>query len=160
MAYVDYEFYTESFYGSAVPEDVFEKWAELASDRIDMLTFDRLTHNYPTDETAQKKIKKAVCAVAETLYQIDVIRQAAIDAAGVVTNSDGTVTSRRVTGVSSGTESITFSSGSTSSRSETSVYESAAADSTEEDSLVSHAAWPYLNGVRDSAGTLVLYGGF
>lgn len=72
MAYADYEFYKTSFFGNVVPESDFMRLAERASDFIDRLTFDRLADGLPSDDRQQKRIKKAVCAVAEMLYQIDV----------------------------------------------------------------------------------------
>ena len=41
MAYADYEFYTTSYFGSAVPETDFPRLAERASDFVDTMTFDR-----------------------------------------------------------------------------------------------------------------------
>ena len=55
--------------------------AERASDFIDRLTFDRLADGLPSDDRQQKRIKKAVCAVAEMLYQIDVAEKNALSAA-------------------------------------------------------------------------------
>ena len=49
MAYADYKFYTEKYYGDTVPESDFPKYVERASDRIDMITFDRLVDGLPDD---------------------------------------------------------------------------------------------------------------
>ena len=70
MAYADYKFYTESF-GNVVPETDFPRLAERASDFVDLMTFDRLVNGLPTNERAQKRIKKAVCSLAELMYQIE-----------------------------------------------------------------------------------------
>ena len=42
MAYTDYAFYTNEYYGDVVPETDFPKYADRASDRVDEITFDRL----------------------------------------------------------------------------------------------------------------------
>lgn len=159
MAYTDYEFYTETYGSDVISEDEFSKYAERASDRIDALTFDRLIDNYPDNERADKKIQKAACALAETLYYIELARSAAMDSIGTITNADGTVTSKLVTSRDSGSEGITYSSGSSSSSSEATVYEAAVTDLDAEQNLIRRTATQYLSGVRDSKGTLVLYGG-
>lgn len=71
MAYADYEFYTTSFFGSVVPEADFPRLVERASDFIDIMTFDRLVDGLPENERSQKRIKKAVCSLAELMYQIE-----------------------------------------------------------------------------------------
>ena len=81
MAYADYEFYKTSFFGNVVPESDFNRFSERASDFIDVLTFDRLVDGLPGDERQQKRIKKAVCAAVDILYQIDIAEQNAAAAA-------------------------------------------------------------------------------
>lgn len=71
MAYADYDFYTESYYGNVVPEADFDRLAARASDFIDTLTFDNLVDGVPADKRSQKRIKKAVCSLAELMYQIE-----------------------------------------------------------------------------------------
>ena len=111
MAYADYEFYKTSFFGNVVPESDFMRFSERASDFIDLLTFDRLTDGLPGDERQQKRIKKAVCAAADILYQIDIAEQNAAAAAttGTATTLPGGGTSTGiVTSVSSGSESRSY----------------------------------------------------
>ena len=74
MAYTDYQFYTTKYFGDAVTEEEFPKYAERASERVDSITFDRLADGLPEDVRANTKVQKAVCAVAEALHQIDSIR--------------------------------------------------------------------------------------
>ena len=47
MAYADYDFYTESYYGNVVPKADFDRLAARASDFIDTLTFDNLVDGLP-----------------------------------------------------------------------------------------------------------------
>ena len=70
MAYTDYEFYKNKFYGDTVPESDFLKYAERASDRIDQYTFDRLVDGLPENERAETKVQKisdgSVCNLNDT----------------------------------------------------------------------------------------------
>lgn len=157
MSYADYQFYTEKYYGDTVPEDAFPKYADRASDRIDMITFDRLVDGLPDDERSQTKIKKAVCALADTIYQIDQIKKASMESVGTVTREDGTVVSKAVSSVSSGSESISFATG--SSGGAESIYGQAAVDKKVESVLLYQVATEYLSGVTDNKGICLLYAG-
>ena len=104
MAYADYKFYTESF-GNVVPEADFPRLAERASDFVDTMTFDRLVDGLPTNERSQKRIKKAVCSLAELMYQLELAEKNATSYAtmngssvstrpgeyGLVTDGDGNI---------------------------------------------------------------------
>ena len=82
MAYADYEFYTTKYYGSAIPDSQsFDKEAERASDFLDIITFERLVNGLPDNERAQTKIKKAVCALADKLYGLELAEKQALSAA-------------------------------------------------------------------------------
>ena len=108
MAYADYKFYTESF-GNVVPETDFPRLAERASDFVDLMTSDRLVDGLPADKRSQKRIKKAVCSLAELMYQIELAEKNATNAAVSGTSTaigSGGSTTGIVTSVSSGSESI------------------------------------------------------
>ena len=109
MAYADYKFYTESF-GNVVPETDFPRLAERASDFVDAMTFDRLVDGLPADERSQKRIKKAVCSLAELIYQIELAEKNAINqaSANVADINVGNISTGIVTSVSSGSESISY----------------------------------------------------
>lgn len=157
MAYADYKFYTEKYYGDTVPESNFPKYAERASDRIDSITFDRLVNGFPEEERAVTKVKKSVCAVADALYQIDQIKKASMESVGTVTREDGTVVSKAVSSVSSGSESISFATG--SSGGTESIYGQSAIDKKVESVLLYQIATEYLSGVTDNKGICLLYAG-
>ena len=157
MAYADYKFYTEKHYGDTVPESDFPKYAERASDRIDAITFDRLVNGFPEEERAVTKVKKAVCAVAEALYQIDRIKKSSMESVGTVTREDGTVVSKAVSSISSGSESISFATG--SSGNTESIYGQAALDKKVESVLLYQVTTEYLSGVTDKKGVCLLYAG-
>ena len=157
MAYADYQFYTEKYYGDAVPESEFPKYSDRASDRIDMITFDRLVEGMPEDERSQAKIKKAVCALADVIYQIDQIKKASMETVGTVIRENGTVTGKAVSSVSSGSESISYVTG--TSGNNTDIYSQAAMDKKVENVLLQQIATDYLAGVVDKKGICLLYAG-
>lgn len=157
MAYADYQFYIEKYYGDTVPESDFPKYAERASDRIDSVTFDRLVNGFPEEERSVTKVKKSVCAVADALYQIDQIKKASMESVGTVTREDGTVVSKAVSSISSGSESISFTTG--SSGGTESIYGQAAVDKKVESVLLYQVATEYLSGVTDKKGICLLYAG-
>lgn len=157
MAYTDYEFYTTKYYSDIVPEESFQKYAEKSSDRIDRITFDRLVDGLPDDERSQTKIKKAVCALVDTIYQIDQIKKSSMETVGTVTREDGTVVNKAVSSVSSGAESISYVTG--MSGSNTDIYSQAAMDKKVENVLLRQIATDYLAGVVDKKGTCLLYAG-
>lgn len=157
MAYTDYAFYTNEYYGDVVPETDFPKYADRASDRVDEITFDRLADGLPSDSRANKKVQKAVCSVAEALYQIDSVKNALLNNLGTVETEDGKVTGKTVSSVTAGSESITYSTG-TSDASKT-VYAQACMDKKVENILIQQKAGQYLYGVKDDKGEYLLYAG-
>lgn len=164
MAYADYEFYTTSYFGSVVPEADFPRLAERASDFVDTMTFDRLVGGLPTNEHSQKRIKKAVCSLAELMYQIELAEKNATNAAASGTSttigSDGSTTGV-VTSVSSGSESISYATPQQigASAKEWSAVYTAAGDVQKTNDLLLKTALPLLMGVRTDDGIPVLYSG-
>lgn len=163
MAYADYEFYTSSFYGSAVQESDFLRLSERASDWLDAATFDRLVDSLPSSERSQKKIKKAVCSLVEVLYQFEQAKkQATAAASGSSSVEVGTGTSTGiVTSVSSGSESISYATPqqAVASAKEWSAVYAAAGDPKLENKLMLDTVRPYLMGVTTDEGVPLLYAG-
>ena len=164
MAYADYEFYTTSYFGSVVLETDFPRLAERASDFVDTMTFDRLVGGLPTDERLQKRIKKAVCSLAEKMYQIELAEKNATNAAVSGTSSaigSGGSTTGIVTSVSSGSESISYATPQQigASAKEWSAVYAAAGDVQKTNDLLLKTALPLLMGVRTDDGMPILYAG-
>nr|DAZ53983.1 MAG TPA: Head Tail Connector Protein [Caudoviricetes sp.] len=164
MAYADYEFYTTSYFGSVVPETDFPRLAERASDFVDTMTFDRLVDGLPENEHAQKRIKKAVCSLAELMYQIELAEKNATNAAASgasTTIGSGGSTTGIVTSVSSGSESISYATPQQigASAKEWSAVYTAAGDVQKTNDLLLKTALPLLMGVRTDDGIPVLYTG-
>ena len=164
MAYADYEFYTTSYFGSVVPETDFPRLAERASDFVDMMTFDRLVDGLPTNERSQKRVKKAVCSLAELMYQIELAEKNATNAAtsgASTTIGSGGSTTGIVTSVSSGSESISYATPQQigASVKEWSAVYAAAGDVQKTNDLLLKTALPLLMGVRTDDGIPILYAG-
>lgn len=150
MAYTDFTFYSGSFYGDTLTEDTAPKWLERAGDELDAITFGRLTFAFPTVEAHATKVKKAVCAIAEALYWIDVQRRASSAQKAEDGSYRGAVAS-----ISSGRESISFSTGGANST----VYAAAATSAEAQASLIGSIAAQYLANIPDANGINLLYAG-
>lgn len=149
MAYADFAFYQEGFFGDVLTEDNAEKWLSRASDELDGPTFGRLTFAFPTIEAHAKKVRKAVCAIAEALYYIDIQRRAASAQKAADGSYRGSVAS-----VSSGRESISYSNNSAAT-----TYAAAAASAEAQMSLINSIAVKYLANIPDANGVNLLYAG-
>lgn len=163
MAYADYEFYTTSCFGSVVPETDFPRLVERASDFVDTMTFERLVDGLPTDERSQKRVKKAVCSLAELMYQIELAEKNAINqaSANVTDTNVGNISTGIVTSVSSGSESISYATPQQigASVKEWSAVYAAAGDVQKTNDLLIKTVLPLLMGVRTNDGIPVLYAG-
>ena len=164
MAYADYDFYTESYYGNVVPEADFDRLAARASDFIDTLTFDNLVDGLPADKRSQKRIKKAVCSLAELMYQIELAEKNAINqaSANLTDTNVGNISTGIVTSISSGSESISYATPQqkASGAKEWSAVYAAAGDVQKTNDLLLKTALPLLMGVRTDEGIPILYAGF
>lgn len=150
MAYADYDFYRSKYYGEDLVQESAARWLDIASDELDTLTFGRLTFAFPTFEPHVVKVKKAVCAVADALLHIDE-QQKAVSAKKT---EDGTYRGA-VASISSGKESISFSTAGASASS----YAAAAADEGERAKLIGSIVSRYLANIPDANGVNLLYAG-
>ncbi len=95
MAITTYDFYTNTYYGDVISETDFPKWESKAADDLAYITNGNITDDALVTYCIQ--IQKAVCALAEIEYQLDVANKASNG------ESYGAVRS-----ISSGGESVTF----------------------------------------------------
>lgn len=163
MAYTDFEFYATTYHGNVVPEADFPRIADRASDFLDVITFDRLIDGLPDDERAKTKVQKAVCAVSDRLYELELAEKQANAAAqaGSSSGTSGGAISGIISSRSAGSESISYASLSdtaSGAKNWSAVYQ-AAGDETLTNNLLYSAARLYLMGVRDDKGVLLLYAG-
>lgn len=144
MAYADYEFYKNEYYGDTIAESDFPKWADRASRQIDVFTFRRLLSAYPPDEYTDKQIKLCVCDLAQKMMETDKYLKAS------ALNEEGH--SSIVKSVSAGSESITYATGET-------VYVSVIKDERSRTAFYRLTLTEYLNGLTDANGVCLLYAG-
>ncbi|PWL62312.1 MAG: hypothetical protein DBY35_03435 [Bacteroidales bacterium] len=159
MAYADYDFYANDFLGSAVPVDLFPQMSERASAWIDTLTNDRLADGLPTNARHQKRIKMAVCELAEVYYQLYLAETQGIAMATMEQKSDGTT--GIITSKSAGSESVSYATPQqigSGAQSWSKVY-SVVGDRQKTNDLLLKTALPLLMGIRTDNGIPVLYGG-
>ena len=85
-AFITESFYTETYQGTPIDADVFDRIILRASDEINKLTFGRIRRNGldSFDAGTQEKIMLSTCVIAEALAQIDT----ATDGNGIVTTSE------------------------------------------------------------------------
>lgn len=69
--YADSDYYENTFMGNTIPDDELNNKLELASDKIDSLTYNRIVGIGFDNLTSfqQEKIKKAVCCQADFMYK-------------------------------------------------------------------------------------------
>lgn len=162
MAYTDFEFYTTTYHGNVVPEADFMRIADRASDFLDVITFDRLVDGLPDDERAKTKVQKAVCAVSDKLYGLELAEKQALSAAaGSLTSGTGGATTGVIASKSSGSESISYASPSeiaNGAKAWSDTY-SVAGNEQETNKLLYDTAKVYLMGVKDKGGMQILYAG-
>lgn len=162
MAYSTFTFYEQTYHGNVVPAEDFDRIADRVSDFLDVITFDRLADGLPSDERAATKVQKAVCAICDKLYQLELSEKQALSAAGGASSGGtGGVASGVITSRSSGSESISYASPSeiaNGAKAWSALYQ-ASGDAQETNKLLTDAAMPYLTGVRNDDGVPLLYAG-
>lgn len=164
MAYADYDFYTESYFGNVLSEEDFERLSKRASDFVDDMTFDSLVNGLPQNARSRRRIKRAVCKLAELMYQIELAEKNATNAAVSGTSTtigSGGSTTGVVTSVSSGSESISYATPQQigASAKEWSAVYAVAGDAKKTNDLLLKTALPLLMGVRTDDGIPILYAG-
>ena len=144
------QFYVEEYFGNEIPLDDINKYLSRASDELDTLTYGRLIKAYPTEQIYDKKVQKAVCAVAECLYKIEEQRKAVASRI----DTDGKYTGP-ISSIKAGEESVSY----TSVNSSSSVYSAAAASYEAQNQLIAETAARYIANVPDANGINLLYAG-
>ena len=145
--YADYEFYTGTWYGDKLTAETYPKYGSRASDFLDWITRQRIVDNLPSDERALERLKKACCAAADALVDIDAVKTAQTEAgsaAGI--NQSGIIQS-----ISSGGESVSFA-----------VSEMERAVASGQDGInryLFEQVRPYLSMLADDSGRYYLYWG-
>lgn len=151
MAYVDIESYI-ALYGE-IEETAFNRLLWDASRVLDSETsgvdgYKKLKHAFPTDEEDAETVRRCVCVLVNTMHRVE---KAASNA--YVEREDGTVVGRLVSSISSGSESISYSTGAST------VVDKVVSGALDAAELYRNTVRRYLSGVQDSNGVNLLYGG-
>lgn len=131
MVFCDFEYYKTVYMGNLLTEADFPRLAKRASDKIDAMTFNHLHvkdgiikytwedcrefHIEDLSETVQEKVKDCCCAIAEKIGDLEKANETIRTAGG-----------SGISSVSSGSESISFSSSGISESEMQKVYMSIA----------------------------------
>lgn len=147
MAYITKEKY-EALYG-AIDSSAFERLAYDASRLMDTMTtgidnVKKLKTAMPTDADDAEAVEMCCAKLISLMNNIE-------SADGFVTREDGTVISKAVSSISSGSESMSFGGASSVS--------GAIADSNVRKRLYQDTVKAYLGGIEDSNGVNLLYMG-
>ena len=134
MELTTYEFYTKTYYGDTIDESSFPKWESRAEDKLNSITSGNITAEAIEEYNLQ--IEKAVCALADLLYEIDKATRNA------TAKDESNVKSR-----SSGNESITYAEAET-------LVTKVLSDKQAQDRLMYDTVAEYLT------GTGLLYAGY
>lgn len=152
-AYLTYEEYIN--YGHSLEEADFNRWSYEAQRYVDQQTtgidnVKKLKVAFPTDEDNAEAVKRCLANLIDLLN--DIARASA--ALGFVTDSNGLMHGA-VSSISSGSESISYSTGSDSAG----VIQKAATSGMEKTLLITSEIKRYLSGVTDANGVNLLFMG-
>lgn len=146
-------------YGT-IQDTVFNRLSWEASRYIEYQTtgvdgYSKLKNAFPTDEDDAYAIKMCVGKLINTLQKIEDAETSATNADGFITRADGTVSPKMVSSVSSGSESMSFSSGNSAS----SRISMAAKDKTVRNEILYDVVYNGLVNTKDANGIHLLYMG-
>lgn len=159
--YVDYEFYKTLYGEKGVSETDFNRASWDACKRIDAATttvdgIKKLKIAFPTDEDDSEAVKRCLCELINILYKLEQAEERVNASQGFVQREDGTVSSKLVSSVSAGNESISYS---TNNISAATLIDKALSDKTVQEQLYRDTIAKYLSGVTDKNGINLLYAG-
>ena len=116
----------------------------------------KLRQAFPTDEYSVTAVRRCACALIDELRQLEVAAENIRKAQTLMENADGTVQSRQIASRSSGSESISYVTGS-SARAGGTAVDAAVSDLTARQKLLDDKVRWYLAGVPDAHGVNLLY---
>lgn len=158
MSYLTTDEFT-SLSGETIDNN-FDRLYWEASRKLDNATtgidgYKKLKYAFPTSENDAEAVKRCLCKLIITMKQIEDAESGALAAIGVTEREDGTVTSKRIASMSSGSESISFDISTATSR--TSATGAAVSDLTVRSTLYRSIIADYLSGIADANGVNLLY---
>lgn len=158
--YAEFDTFKSLYGDNALAEKDYNRLAWEACRLIDNLTsgvdgIKKLRIAFPADENDAEAIRRCVCKLVDIANQIETMEKASNAARGFVEREDGTMISKKITSVSSGSESIHYASD-TAAGSAISV---AASDVSARNALYASTIREYLSGAKDANGVNLLYMG-
>lgn len=159
--YANYEFYKTLYGEKSVSETDFNRLSWDACKRIDAATttvdgIKKLKIAFPTDEDDSEAVKRCLCELINILYKLEQAEERVNASQGFVQREDGTLSSKLVSSVSAGNESISYS---TNNISAATLIDKALSDKTVQEQLYRDTIAKYLSGVTDKNGINLLYAG-
>lgn len=159
--YADYEFYKTLYGEKSISETDFNRLSWDACKRIDAATttvdgIKKLKMAFPTDEEGAEAVKRCLCELINISYKLERAEERVNASQGFVQREDGTVSSKLVSSVSAGNESISYS---TNNISAATLIDKALSDKTVQEQLYRDTIAKYLSGVTDKNGINLLYAG-
>lgn len=160
MGYIDYEYYGSTYEGVPLEENKFKKHLFKVCRILDNETtgadgVKKLKVAFPKIEEDAEIVKICICNMIEIAEAIEKAKTQISLSNGYVQREDGTVVNKKVSSVTSGSESISYYTGNGSSG----IIEKAAMDPMEENKLYRNIIAEYLSGVADANGVRLLYMG-
>lgn len=159
--YVNYEFYKTLYGEKSVSETDFNRLSWDACKKIDAATttvngIKKLKIAFPTDEEDSETVKRCLCELINISYKLEQAEERVNASQGFVQREDGTVSSKLVSSVSAGNESISYSINNTSAAT---LIDKALSDKAAQEQLYRDTITKYLSGVTDKNGINLLYAG-
>lgn len=161
MAYATYEDFKSLYGDDKMDEAGFSRLSWEAEQLLDTATTGvdgvrKLRRAFPVEEHDVQAVRRCVCALIDILRQLDEAAESIRKAQGLVENADGTFQSRLVASRSSGSESISYATG-TAARAGGTAIDTAISDQTARARLLDDTVRRYLSGVPDANGVNLLY---
>lgn len=160
--YVSYEFYKTLYGENSVPETDFNRLSWDACNRLDVATgtvngIKKLKIAFPTDEESVEAVKRCLCELINISYKLEQAEKQANAAKGFINHEDGSVTSKVISSISAGNESVSYSTNSNSGA--VTLIDKVLSDKTEQERLYRDVISKYLSGTTDANGVYLLYAG-
>lgn len=158
--YIDYEYYKSLYGDAAIDETSFNRFLYDVCRTLDNETTGvdgvrKLQIAFPILEYDSEAVKRCICKMIETANEINSVKKQLSLSSGYVQREDGTVVNKKISSITSGSESISYYTGSGS----LGIIEKAATDHVEENKLYRKIITEYLSGVTDANGVKLLYMG-
>lgn len=156
MGYVTYDYYKSIYGEDSMLETDFNRLSWEACRRVDALTLNKLKFAFPINEDDIEAVRRCVCKLIEIAGQIEAANKRVSEGQGYITDESGTLRGKVVSSVSSGSESISYTS---KAEGGSTLIDAVLSDKAAQERLYRDAVREYLSLVPDSNGVNLLYAG-